>query len=142
MNIIRYAIRKEDLHNLLHAIGILRPTEKLLSVNNADLVDSSHEAVVITVSDGALQSRPEELEAWTDKEIQQRYLELTVLEDAATRQLRLIVEELGRLRSARESRSMDSDLTQDGIPGVVEMNIREQLRSLLGGDASRTQQGE
>lgn len=133
MNIIRYAIRKEDLHNLLHAIGILRPKEHLIAVNNADLVDTSHDAVVVTVSEGGLHSKPEDLAIWTDKEIQQRYVELGVLEDAATKQLQIIVEEMSRLRRERDKRSMGTGPASDGIPGAVAMNIREQLRSLLGG---------
>ncbi|MBE0644735.1 MAG: hypothetical protein IH600_11695 [Bacteroidetes bacterium] len=133
MNIIRYAIRKDDLHNLLHAIGVLRQSEYLLAVNNVDLADPSHDAVIVTVSAGGLHSKPEDLASWTDKEIQERSVELGILEDAATRQLRMVVEEMSLLQRERESRSMAADLSADGIPGAVEMNIREQLRSLLGG---------
>lgn len=134
MNIIRYAIRKEDLHNLLRAIGVLRPTEQLLAVSNVDLVDSTHDAVVITVSDGGLRSRPEDLAVWTDREIQQRLGELSILEDAATQQLRMLVEEMDRLRRERAHRSMEPDTSADGIPGTVAMNIRDQIRTLLGSD--------
>jgi hypothetical protein len=133
MNIIRYAIRKEDLHNLLHAIGVLRPSEHLIAVNNVDLVDSSHDAVVVTVSERGLHSKPEDIAVWTDKELQQRYVELSVLEDAAARQLQIIVEEIAQLKSERDKRSMSAELSDDGIPGAVEMVIREQLRALLGG---------
>jgi hypothetical protein len=133
MNIIRYAIRKDDLHNLLHAIGVLRQSEHLLAVNNVDLADASHDAVIVTVSAGGLHSKPEDLASWTDKEIQERSIELGILEDAATRQLRMVVEEMSRLQRERENRSMADDVSADGIPGAVEMNIREQLRRLLGG---------
>lgn len=133
MNIIRYAIRKDDLHNLLHAIGVLRQSEHLLAVNNVDLADASHDAVVVTVSAGDLHSKPEDLASWTDKEIQERSIELNILENAATQQLRMVVEEMSRLQRERESRSMAEDVSADGIPGAVEMNIREQLRRLLGG---------
>lgn len=131
MNIIRYAIRKDDLHNLLHTIGVLRPAERLLAVNNVDLADPSHEAVIVTVSAGGLHSKPEDLRSWTDREIQERFVELSILEDTATRQLRMIVEEMTRLRKERDDRSMDPSLDADRIPGAVEMNIREQIRSLL-----------
>lgn len=133
MNIIRYAIRKDDLHNLLHAIGVLRQSEHLLAVNNVDLADASHDAVIVTVSAGGLHSKPEDLASWTDKEIQERFMELGILEDAATRQLRMVVEEMSRLQRERKNRSMADDVSADGIPGAVEMNIREQLRHLLGG---------
>ncbi len=136
MNIIRYAIRKDDLHNLLHAIGVLRQSEHLLAVNNVDLADASHDAVVVTVSAGGLHSKPEDLASWTDKEIQERSIELNILEDAATRQLRMVVEEMSRLQRERENRSIGEDVSADGIPGAVEMNIREQLRHLLGGLSS------
>lgn len=135
MNIIRYAIRKEDLHNLLRAIGVLRPNEQLLAVNNVDLVDGTHDAVVVTVSEGGLRSQAEELAAWTDREIQQRLAELSILETAATQQLQMLVEEMDRLRRERAHRSIAPDTSADGIPGIVAMNIREQLRQLLGGSA-------
>lgn len=135
MNIIRYAIRKDDLHNLLRTIGVLQPSERLLAVNNVDLADSSHDAVIVTVSAGGLHSKPEDLASWTDKEIQERYVELSVLEDAATRQLRMVVEEMNLLRKEKDSRSMSTHISENGIPGAVELNIREQLRLLLGGSS-------
>ncbi len=136
MNIIRYAIRKDDLHNLLRTIGVLQPTERLLAVNNVDLGDPSHDAVIVTVSAGGLHSKPEDLKSWTDKELQERFVELSILEDAATRQLRMLVEEMSRLRQERNDRSMDAELTSDRIPGAVEMNIQEQIRILLSDQAS------
>lgn len=138
MKLIRYAIQKDDLHQLLHAIGVLKEEEKLLAVNNNDLTQQGHDIVVITVNAEPLHELPEDMAGWTNKEIQQRYAELTVLEDAATVQLRSIVEEMRRLREEREKRSADLDLSADGIPGTVEMNIREQLRHLLGGSDSPT----
>jgi hypothetical protein len=132
MKLVRYAIRKDDLHQLLHAIGVLKEKEQLLAVNNADLVDASHDVVIVTVNADPMHELPETLEAWTDKEIKQRYTELAVLEDAATVQLRIVVEEMRRLKEEQEKRSEDLDLSADGIPGTVEMNIRDQIRSLLG----------
>ncbi len=140
MKLIRYAIRKDDLHQLLHAIGVLKEDEQLLAVNNNDLAQQDHDIVVVTVNAEPLHELPEDLAGWTDKEIQQRYAELTVLEDAATVQLRSIVEEMRQLREEREKRSTDLDLSADGIPGTVEMNIREQLRRLLGGTDESSQQ--
>lgn len=133
MKLIRYAIRKDDLHQLLHAIGVLKEEEQLLAVSNNDLTQQDHDIVVVTVNAEPLHELPEDMTDWTDKEIQQRYAELSILEDAATVQLRSIVEEMRRLREEREKRSADLDLSSDGIPGTVEMNIREQLRRLLGG---------
>ena len=49
MNIIRYAIKKEELHTLLRSIGILQPKERLLSVNNLDLHSDASEVVIVTV---------------------------------------------------------------------------------------------
>ncbi|MFZ1729497.1 MAG: hypothetical protein WBQ23_05855 [Bacteroidota bacterium] len=133
MNIIRYAIRKDDLHNLLRTIGVLQQSERLLAVNNVDLADSSHDAVIVTVSAGGLHSKPEDLASWTDKEIEERYVELSILEDAATRQLRMVVEEMNLLRVEKDNRSLSTHRSENGIPGAVELNIREQLRALLGG---------
>lgn len=142
MNIIRYAIRKEDLHKLLHTIGVLRQSEYLLAVNNVDLADPSHDVVVVTVGTGSLYGKPEDMTAWTDKELQQRFVELSILEDSATQQLRMVVEEMNRLRQERSVRSLDADISSDGIPGTVEMNIREQLRVLLGGGPDQSHSAE
>jgi len=134
MKLIRYAIRKEDLHQLLHTIGVLRAEERLLSVNNLDLAEQQQDVVVITVSTEAARAMPENLADWTDKEIQRRYAELSILEDGAKRQLRKAEEEMQALRSERDTRESNVDLSDDGIPGTVEMNIWEQVRRLLGGD--------
>ncbi|PLX30962.1 MAG: hypothetical protein C0600_07000 [Ignavibacteria bacterium] len=134
MKLIRYSIRKDDLHQLLHAIGVLQKNEHLLAVNNADLADQGHEAVLITVSAEQKHSTLGDHENWTDEEIQQRFAELRILEDSATQQLRGVMAELEALQRERERRSMDSDRSDDGIPGAVEKNIRDQLRGLLGED--------
>ncbi len=134
MKLIRYSIRKDDLHQLLHAIGVLQKNEHLLAVNNADLADQGHEAVLITVSAEQKHSTLGDHENWTDEEIQQRFAELRILEDSATQQLRGVMAELEALQRERKRRSMDSDRSDDGIPGAVEKNIRDQLRGLLGED--------
>jgi GTPase involved in cell partitioning and DNA repair len=133
MKLIRYAIRKEDLHQLLHTIGVLRPEEQLLAVNNLDLAEQQQEVVVITVNAEPKHVLPDDVSAWTDKEIQQRYAELSVLEDAASRQLAKAQAEMESLRSERDKRASDIELSDDGIPGTVEMNIWDQVRRLLGG---------
>lgn len=137
MKLIRYAIRKEDLHQLLHTIGVLREEERLLAVNNLDLVEQKQDVVVITVSTDAAHALPEDLSAWTDKEIQRRYAELSILEDGAKRQLRKAEEEMQALRNERDKRESNMELSDDGIPGTVEMNIWEQVRRLLGGEDER-----
>lgn len=139
MKLIRYSIRKDDLHQLLHAIGVLQKNEHLLAVNNADLADQGHEAVLITVSADQQRTAQNDLEHWTDSEIQQRFAELRILEDSATQQLRGVMAELEALQRERERRSMDLDRNDDGIPGAVEKNIREQLRNLLGQNRNDTE---
>jgi uncharacterized protein YigA (DUF484 family) len=134
MKLIRYSIRKDDLHQLLQAIGVLQLNEHLLAVNNVDLADQSHDAVLITVNANPTHAVPEDVEHWTDKELQQRFAELRILEDSATQQLRSVTGELEQLERERQKRSIDLERSDDGIPGAVEMNIREQLRRLLSGD--------
>ncbi len=133
MKLIRYAIRKADLHQLLHTIGVLRKEERLLAVNNLDLAEQQQDVVVITVNAEPTHILPDDLADWTDKEIQQRYAELSVLEDAASRQLKNARKEMEDLRNERDKRSSDLDLSDDGIPGTVEKNIWNQARRLIGG---------
>ena len=133
MKLIRYAIRKDDLHQLLRSIGVLRENESLLSVNNIDLAEQQQDVVVVTVNAEPTHVLPPDPGDWTDKEIQQRYAELSVLEDAAKRQLEKARGEMEALRSERDKRSSNVELSDDGIPGTFEMKIWHQVRPLLGG---------
>ena len=134
MKVIRYAIRKADLHSLLHSIGVLHQTERLLAVNNLDLTDQSHDVVIVTVTSDPAMDTGIDPSKWSDEQVQNRFAELAILEEVATRQLQLIVEELYRLREFKTSRQLvDHDSTGD-IPDTIERHIRDQIRRLLSGE--------
>jgi len=142
MNIIRYAIKKEELHTLLRSIGILQPKERLLSVNNLDLHSDASEVVIVTVVAEAERPLPKLMEQYTEEELRRRFVEMTMLEDVVTRELRLIVDEMQSLRKEYEQRKLDVRSEEDGIPGSVAQHIREQLRNLLSPDADPSKDGQ
>jgi len=131
MKVIRYAVRKHDLHSLLRGIGVLQESEHLLAVNNIDLADASQDIVVITVTTRQQRILNDDISVWTDANIQDTLTELTILEDAAMRQLQLVIEEMNKLRFERRRRELSEDVASDGVPGAVERVIRDQLRTLL-----------
>jgi hypothetical protein len=137
MKVIRYAIRKDDLHSLLRALGVLQQSERLLAVNNLDLTDQTHDVVVVTVTTEPPSEQGPDPVTWTDKQLHDRFFELAILEDVATRQLRTIVEEMNRLRSLQRSRDMDTEAENEQVPDSVERHIRDQLRRLLSDESSR-----
>jgi hypothetical protein len=137
MKVIRYAIRKDDLHSLLRTLGVLQQSERLLAVNNLDLTDQSHDVVVVTVTTEPPSELSPDPVTWTDKQLHDRFFELAILEDVATRQLRTIVEEMNRLRSLQRSRDMDTEAENEQVPDSVERHIRDQLRRLLSDESSR-----
>lgn len=141
MKLIRYAIRKADLHSLLQAIGVLKQTERLLAVNNLDLTDQTNDVVVVTVTAEPPHVNDQDLSKWTDQQIQNRFAELALLEDTATRELRLIVEEMNRLGELRKERELDEQEHVDVIPESIDRHIRDQLRSLLSGEDHGNQDG-
>jgi len=110
---------------------VLQESEHLLAVNNIDLADASQDIVVITVTTRQQRILNDDISVWTDANIQDTLTELTILEDAAMRQLQLVIEEMNKLRFERRRRELSEDVASDGVPGAVERVIRDQLRTLL-----------
>jgi RecB family endonuclease NucS len=132
MKIIRYAINKDELHSLLRSIGVLREQERLLAVNNLDLSDPSHDIVVVTATTHPSPAAHSDPSSWSADQVRQRLAELAILEDSATRQLQVILEELHRLQEEgiTDSAGISADYDDD-IPSSVEKNIRDQIRRVL-----------
>ncbi|MCZ7557673.1 MAG: hypothetical protein M5R41_14845 [Bacteroidia bacterium] len=133
MKFIRYAVRKDELHVLLRSIGVLQDQERLLSVNNLDLSDPAHDIVVVTATTYPTVPANSDPNTWSADQVRQRLAELAILEDAATRQLQVILEELHRLQEAGITDVAGSSAEQDTIPSSVEKNIRDQIRRVLSG---------
>lgn len=130
MEIIRYGVSRDDLHNLLRMIGVLQPSERVISVSDVDLHASGGDLVIVTVSTASLR-QPEERSILTDKELQQRLAELHAMRDASAEELRKIQAELESLNGELKRRQIDERIADDGIPEIVAMNIGSQIRSIL-----------
>jgi hypothetical protein len=124
MNILRYSIRKKELHELLRAIGILRKVEELLFVSNRELVDPATETVSITVAtDG---------DTGVVEDRYRRFVELALLHDALASDMRYVVDEIKKLVQEREAASAESgESDEPSIPETIEKSIREQIERIL-----------
>jgi hypothetical protein len=133
MEIIRYGVSRDDLHNLLRMIGVLQPQERVIAVSDADPLGEAGDLVIVTVST-APAPRGNDRSGETDKELQQRRTELNVMREAASQELSRIQQELAGVNEELRRREISGDLGADGIPDVVAMNIRSQIRNILWGD--------
>lgn len=138
MTFIRYAIGRNDLHTLLRAIGVLRETEQLLAVNNADLVSiGGSEITILVAADAPAAPATSDLTAWSVEQLDERYRQLAFFElerAAETERLRV---ELATIQRERERRTQEHEQRDDRIPPAVDRSLDEQIRSILsGGGAS------
>jgi hypothetical protein len=124
MNILRYSIRKNELHELLKSIGILRPNEEILFVCNRELVDPGTETVTVTVVvDG---------DTGGEDQRYRRFVELALLHDALASDLRYVVNEIKKLVQEREMESAETGKSEEPIiPETIEKSIREQIERIL-----------
>lgn len=138
MTFIRYAIGRNDLHTLLRAIGVLRETEQLLAVNNADLVSiGGSEITILVAADAPAAPATSDLAAWSVEQLDERYRQLAFFElerAAETERLRV---ELATIQRERERRTQEHEQRDDHIPPAVDRSLDAQIRSILaGGGAS------
>jgi hypothetical protein len=126
MNILRYSIRKKELHELLAAIGVLRKSETLLFVDNRDLLNPESETVTATVTvDG---------EGEDDK--YRRFVQLAFLHDALSADLVYVVNEIKKLVKEREAQTQEKGNENDPIiPETIEKSIRDQIQRILSASA-------
>lgn len=133
MKVIRYAINKKDLHTILNMIGVLRQNERLLAVENVDLIDDNQEIVVVTVAVESHAVSSLELKRWTDKELNERYTQLAILDSHHQKERAQLLVEMERIRAERHRRSFDTEVTLDGIPEPIDRKISDQIETLLYG---------
>lgn len=133
MTFIRYAISRRDLHALLRAIGVLRETESLLAVNNADLIGAAGNEVTILVSADAPEvPATDDLSTWTSAQLDDRYRQLALFELEHAAETERLRAELRRLQAERERRDATPG-RDDSIPPAVDESLEAQIRRILGG---------
>ena len=128
-----YSINKEDLHNLLRAVGVLQENETLLFVNNFDLTDTAERSVVVSVLDKSDPDIPEHtIEQWSDKDIHNRFMQLAALEVALHDQKNRLVAEFERLLKEVDRRTAEkSAFSLNDVPERVQEELNTQLKSIL-----------
>jgi hypothetical protein len=128
MNIVRYLIRKKELHELLRTLGILQPREELLFVSNRDLLDGDTDAASITVASGT--------DEGGEDDRYQRFIHLALLHDALAADMKYVVEELKKLIREREIHATETGTENEPvIPETIEKSIREQIERILSGSS-------
>ena len=132
MEIIRYGVSREDLYNLLRMIGVLRSQERVIAVSGVDAVQGSRDLVIVTVSTAAAPRSPVRA-TLTDRELQKRLAELHAMREAASQDLHRIEQETAAVTSELRQRQIDERSGDEGIPDIVAMKIRSQIRDLLSG---------
>ena len=132
MNVIRYAINKLDLQELLRSLGVLQPTEILHSVNNADLLDPRQELVVVTVTDsGPEPYLPHTMSAFSDRELHERYLLHTLLHKEYREQLSRVESALERLKEEWSQRMLNGTMSGEMLPREIDQSISRQIKTIL-----------
>ena len=134
MEVIRYAVGKNDLNALLKTIGVLQPNETLVSVDNIDLLDGSQEVIVVTVATDMKDLKGKSLPDLTDKELTSRFILLSILENAQKETAIRLQNELKQVIDERNHRSMEFDTTLDGLPIVIDRRMSDQIKEILGGN--------
>jgi hypothetical protein len=134
MNIVRYAIPKKDLHDLLRMLTILQPEETLHAVSSADLLDAREEMVVISVIQNASTPAPGIAHTeYSDRELQDRYVLLSLMDKALVIERDRLDILLGEVRRELARRSGTAALP--GVPGMpwdVDEALTRQIRDILG----------
>jgi hypothetical protein len=142
MTFIRYAIGRNDLHTLLRAIGVLRESEQLLAVNNADLVSiGGGDITILVAADAPATPASSDLTAWSVEQLDERYRQLAFFElerAAETERLRI---ELATIQHERERRTQEHEQRDDRIPPAVDRSLDEQIRSILAGGGASPEAG-
>lgn len=132
MNIIRYAIRKLDLQELLRSLGILQKGETLHSVNNLDLLDPGQELAVVTVAvDGPEPFTNRRMADFSDRELHERYLLHTLLEKEYQDHLVRIGSALNELKEEWSKRMLNGTITSEVLPREIDQFISQQIKDIL-----------
>jgi hypothetical protein len=132
MNIIRYAIRKLDLQELLRSLGILQKAETLHSVNNADLMDPTQELVVVTVAADAPEAfSSRRMASFSDRELHERYLLHTLMQKEYREQLGRIEKALETLKEEWSQRMLNGTTSGEVLPREIDQYISRQIKEIL-----------
>jgi len=132
MNIIRYAIKKLDLQELLRSLGVLQKAETLHSVNNADLLDPAQELVVVTVTaDGPESFAPKRMRSFSDRELHERYMLHTLLQKEYREQLARIDKAVEALKEEWSQRMLNGTMSGEVLPREIDQYISRQIKNIL-----------
>jgi hypothetical protein len=141
MNIIRYAIRKLDLQELLRSLGVLQKAETVHSINNADLMDPTQEFVVVTVTtEGPESYSAKTMGAFSDRELNERYMLHTLLQKEYREQLSRMDKALDALKEEWSQRMLNGTMSGEVLPREIDQYITRQIKDILtkpGGPAGR-----
>ena len=131
----QYLVNKKELHELLKTIGILKPDEEILMVNNIELRDFSAEFVSILVD--SLKTKniyalpPDQL---TEKELLALHEDVSAFAQFMILEFQQIQHQLSAVRNEMDKRTGTNDVNTDGIPRDVDTKLADKLKDILGND--------
>ena len=129
----QYLVNKKELHELLKQIGILKPDEEILMVNNIELRDFSAEFVSILVD--SLKTKniyalpPDQL---TEKELLALHEDVSAFAQFMILEFQQIQFQLAAVRAEMDKRTGANDVNTDGIPRDVDSKLADELKDILG----------
>jgi hypothetical protein len=129
----QYLVNKKELHELLKQIGILKPDEEILMVNNIELRDFSAEFVSILVD--SLKTKniyalpPDQL---TEKELLALHEDVSAFAQFMILEFQQIQFQLAAVRAEMDKRTGANDVNTDGIPRDVDTKLADELKDILG----------
>lgn len=130
--ITQYIVPKDQLHQLLRAVGVLQPTDEILLVNNSQLQDGGEQFVTVMVEESASRKiSDKQLSELTAKELAAALERLAVMARFIHTEYETLRTKFLATKDEYESRQANSSVTEDGIPKHIEQTIDTLLKDLL-----------
>ena len=130
--ITQYIVPKDQLHQLLRAVGVLQAEDELLLVNNIQLADAGEKFVTVMVEHtSAKKTLDAELSVLTAKELGSALERLVIMAQFIHAEYEMIRSKFIETKNEYEARQENSDITEDGIPKHVEEALDSLLKDLL-----------
>ncbi|GAB1429752.1 hypothetical protein MASR2M18_05840 [Ignavibacteria bacterium] len=130
--ITQYIVPKDQLHQLLRAVGVLQPTDEILLVNNTQLQDSNEQFVTVMVEDSSSKKTiDKQLPELTAKELGTALERLAVMAQFIHAEYETLRTKFMATKDEFESRQANPGVTEDGIPKHIEQTIDTLLKDLL-----------
>ncbi len=130
--ITQYIVPKDQLHQLLRTVGVLKAEEELLLVNNIQLQDANEKFVTVIVEQTSVKNiLNKNISELTAKELGSALERLVIMAQFIHAEYDMIRKKFVETRDEYETRQSNSNITEDGIPKHIEQAMETLLKDLL-----------